>query len=157
MPIPDKMGIVFTDAEMTEIMNHFNGILSVINAKKVVQLTAEERKAAQSASDIRYPYIQNAIKTLAVNFPNLQPGFLSVTDAQNDLQTTTDFRELAALRNEVTDRMVDFAMAANTLLTNTCACFITVPKQHWRLIPPVPIPWCKPLARCLKGRENTHL
>ncbi len=112
MPMPDKMGISFTATEITDIANHFNGILAIINAKKVVQLTPEERKAAQSASETRFPYIQNAIASLAPAFTNLQPDFLSITDATADLDTSTDLRALANLRNEVNDRMVDFAMAS---------------------------------------------
>ena len=110
--MPDKMGLSFTPTEITDLANHFDGILTIMNGKKVVQLTAEERKAAQSVSETRLPYTQNAISNLAPTFPNLQPGFLPLTDAQNDLQASTQLRDLAALRNEVNDRMVDFAMAS---------------------------------------------
>jgi hypothetical protein len=37
---------------------------------------------------------------------------LHLTDPKNDLQASTQLRDLAALRNEVNDRMVDFAMAS---------------------------------------------
>ncbi len=112
MPMPDKMGLEFTPAEMTDLNAHFDGILTIMNNKKVVQLTAEERQGAQSASEKRLPYIQNAITTLAPNFPNLQPNFLILADADKDFNVSVQLRELAAKRNEVNDRMIDFSLAS---------------------------------------------
>ena len=84
MPMPSEMGISFTPTEIQDIRDHLNGILTIMNNKKVVQLTATERQAAQSASEKRFPYIQNAIKNLAPAFPNLQPNFLKLSDAEID-------------------------------------------------------------------------
>ena len=63
MPMPDQMGITLSPAEVQDIKDHFTAILTIINAKKVVQLTPKERQGAQSASEIRIPYIENAITT----------------------------------------------------------------------------------------------
>lgn len=112
MPMPDKMGLNFTPLEITDLTTHFDAILAIMNAKKVVQLTPKERQAAQSASEKRMPYVQNTIVNLAPAFPNLQPGFVSFTDAQNDFSASDTLRALSAKRNEVNDRMIDFAMAS---------------------------------------------
>ena len=112
MPMPSEMGLEFTPVEITDLNTHFDAILTIMNNKKVVQLTAEERQGAQSASEKRLPYIQNAITTLAPDFPNLQPNFLKLTDATADLKASVQLRELAAKRNEVNDRMIDFEMAS---------------------------------------------
>jgi len=77
-----------------------------------VQLTAEERKKAQSIADKRFPYTENAINNLAPTFPNLQPSFLSLADAEKDFSASSDLRSLANVRNEVNDRMIDFSMAS---------------------------------------------
>lgn len=112
MPMPDQMGITLSPAEVQDIKDHFTAILTIINAKKVVQLTPKERQGAQSASEIRIPYIENAINNLAPAFPNLQPNFLTLADAQINLDSSMAFREMTGLRNEVNDRMIDFAMAS---------------------------------------------
>ncbi len=112
MPMPSEMGYSFTPTEIQDIKDHFDGILTIINNKKVVQLTAKERQAAQSASETRFPYIQNAIKNLAPAFPNLQPNFLKLSDAEIDYDTSFQLRSLIGLRDEVNDRMIDFSMAS---------------------------------------------
>lgn len=112
MPMPSEMGLEFTPAEITALTGHFEGILTIMNAKKVVQLTAKERQGAQSASETRFPYINNAIANLAPAFPALQPGFLPIANAEKDLAAASTLRDLTTLRNEVNDRMIDFAMAS---------------------------------------------
>lgn len=112
MPMPSQMGLSFTDTEITDLNTHFDAILTIMNNKKVVQLTPKERQGAQAASEIRMPYIDNAIAVLAPAFPNLQPNFLTLADATKDLGAATVLRDLAAKRNEVNDRMIDFAMAS---------------------------------------------
>ncbi len=112
MPMPDHMGLSFTPVEITDLNTHFDAILTIMNAKKTVQLTPKERQAAQSASETRLPYIQTAIQTQAPAFPNLQPNFLVLADADLDLKASLQLRDLATKRNEVNDRMIDFAMAS---------------------------------------------
>jgi hypothetical protein len=112
MAMPDEMGLDFTPTELTDIKDHFTGILTIINGKKIVQLTDKERQGAQSASETRLPYMDNGINNLATTFSNLQPGFLSLVKATADIKTAFDFREIDSLRNEVNDRMIDFAMAS---------------------------------------------
>lgn len=112
MPMPSEMGLEFTPAEITALSGHFEAILTIMNAKKVVQLTAKERQGAQSASEKRFPYVQNAIINLAPAFPKLQPNYLDFAEAQKDFGAANDLRTLTALRNEVNDRMIDFAMAS---------------------------------------------
>lgn len=129
MPMPDKMGISFTATEIQDLHDHFNGILAIINAKKVVQLTPEERKAAQSASETRFPYMQNAISNLAPAFPDLQPQFISHTDATADLDCATQLRTLTNLRNEVNDRMIDFSMASEHFAYKYMRKFYNVAKE----------------------------
>ena len=112
MPMPSEMGLEFTPAEITDLNTAFDAILTIVNAKKIVQLTAEERQAAQSASETRLPYIDNAINNLAPAFPALQPGYLTLSSVTKDFSASIQLRGLAAKRNEVNDRMIDFAMAS---------------------------------------------
>lgn len=110
--MPSEMGLDFTAAEITTLEGHFNGILTIMNAKKVVQLTAKERQGALSVSDKRFPFTENAINNLAPAFPNLQPPFLALSTAEADFSASYKLRTLANLRNEVNDRMIDFSFAS---------------------------------------------
>ncbi len=129
MPMPTEMGVDFTAQEIADLQNHFNGILSIMNAKKVVQLTAKERQSTQSIADERFPYTENAINNLAPMFPALQPGFLSLTDAQADFSAAYKLRSLTNLRNEVNDRMVDFSLASEFFAYQYMREFYNVAKR----------------------------
>ncbi len=112
MPMPDKMGYEITGPDKATIIDALNTALNTLNAIKIVQLTPKERNAAQSASETRFPYIQNAIDNLAPQFPALQPGFLKLADAEKDFSSAVDLREINTLVKEVNDRFTDFALAS---------------------------------------------
>ena len=112
MPMPSEMGYQIAAPEKAAIINALNTALNTLNAIKIVQLTAKERKTVQTASEKRMPYIEHAINTLAPQFPNLQPGFLSIADARNDLETAATLREINVLIKEISDRYTDFSLAS---------------------------------------------
>lgn len=112
MPMPDKMGFEISEPDKTTILTALNTALSTLNAIKIVQLTPEERKGAQSASETRLPYIQNAINNLAPQFPALQPPFLSHAEAERDVATTVTLREIDTTIKEIVDRFTDFSLAS---------------------------------------------
>ncbi len=112
MPMPDNMGINISAVEKATIVSALNTALSTLNAIKVVQLTSDERKKAQSLSETRFPYTQNAIVILAPQFPNLQPPFMPLSEAQADLETSLSLREINVLIKEVIDRFTDFSLAS---------------------------------------------
>lgn len=129
MPMPDKMGYEITDPDKATIIDALNTALNTLNAIKIVQLTPKERNAAQSASETRLPYIQNAIDTLAPQFPNLQPGFLSLTDAEKDLSAAVDLREINTLVKEVNDRFTDFSLASEHFAYEYMRKFYAIAKE----------------------------
>jgi hypothetical protein len=129
MPMPDKMGLTFTPAEITTLHTHFTDILALINSKKVVQLTKDERQSALSISEKRLPYVQNAIDVLASDFVDLRPGFLPYADAVNDMQASSDLRALSSIRDEVNDRMIDFSMASEHFAYQYMRIFYNNAKQ----------------------------
>ncbi len=110
--MPDKMGYVLTPIQKADINTALDTVLSILNSVKTVQLKPEERVAAQSASETRLPYIEMAIKELAPAYTNLQPPFLSLADASNDLQMSFDLRSIITRLAEVSDRYVDFSLAS---------------------------------------------
>jgi hypothetical protein len=112
MPMPNEMGVSFTAAEKAIITSGIQQAISTIVAKKVVQLTANERQGAQSVAETRQPYVHKAIDNLAPTHTALQPGFLSLATATNDLQTSEDMNEVYLLAKELVDRVLDMGLAA---------------------------------------------
>jgi hypothetical protein len=112
MPLPSQMGVNISPADVTTIQNALNTALRTLNGIQVVQLTVEERGKMQSMSETRFPYTQKAIETLAPQFPNLQPPFMPLADAQADLETSLTLREINVLVKEINDRFTDFALAS---------------------------------------------
>jgi len=129
MPMPDKMGLSFTPTEITDLTNAFNSILTIMNSKKIVQLTGKERQKAQSASEKRLPYIDNAINNLAPAFPNLQPPFMVLADATKDIAAANQLRALNAARSEVNDRMIDFSLASEHFAYEYMRKFYAIAKE----------------------------
>ena len=111
MPMPDKMGVAFSGTQKADILTALNSSLAILNIIKVVQLTSEERQAAQSASATRLPYVENGIYNLAPNFPPLQPGYMPLADATKDADMNSDLQEILVVVNEIRDRFTDFSLA----------------------------------------------
>jgi hypothetical protein len=112
MPMPSEMGIAIPPAVKAAIIADINNAINALNSVKVVQLTAAERQAAQSIAETRAPYVVKAINVLAPAHTALQPGFLSLVNATNDLNTFADITELNLLVKELVDRATDLGLAA---------------------------------------------
>ncbi len=112
MPMPSEMGFVLTPVQKADINTAIDNLLNTLNSIKVVQLTKEERIAAQSTSEKRLPYVEMAIKQLAPAYTNLQPPFMSLAVADNDLSMSLDLRSVLTRLSEVNDRYVDFSLAS---------------------------------------------
>lgn len=112
MAMPDEMGVEFTAAELAIITTGIQQAITAITNKKVVQLTAEERQGGQSVAETRQPYVHKAIENLAPTYPNLQPGFLPITNAQTDLRASEQMNEAKILAVELMDRIIDFGLAS---------------------------------------------
>src|SRR3972149_11433593 len=94
MPMPAEMGFEFTGTEKQDIINHFLTGIAILNAKRIVQLTSTERQEGQSVAETREPYVDKGINTLAPDFPNLQPGYLSFSDALKNQKMTGEINEV---------------------------------------------------------------
>ena len=112
MAMPNEMGVAIPPAIKAAIIADITNATNSVNAIKVVQLTALERQSAQSVAETRAPYVQKAIKNLAPAFTNLQPGFLPLTNATNDLDTSNDMAEINLAIKELSDRVTDLGLAA---------------------------------------------
>jgi len=112
MPMPTEMGLEFSAVEQAPIISGIQQAIDAIKAKKIVQLTAEERQGGQSVAEKRQPYVHKAIDNLAPAYPALQPGYLSLANAQMDLHTSEFMNTVKLMIKELDDRATDFGIAA---------------------------------------------
>lgn len=112
MPMPTEMGLEFTAVEQGPILSGIQQAIDAIKAKKIVQLTAAERQGGQSVAETRQAYVHKAIENLAPSYPALQPGFLPLASAKSDLKTAEFMNTVMLLVKELSDRAIDFGLAA---------------------------------------------
>ena len=110
MPMPEKMGYVFTDLQKQTIIANLQEIVTIITGIKKVQLTAKERQGASSVDNVRLPYVIKG-EQLAQTYVELRPGYLSLADCTNNLKTTQDGVEIKNHVNQMVDVLTDFLLA----------------------------------------------
>lgn len=113
MPIPLKLGVEFTPAEITAMNNAAKLISDTILAKIVLNLSAAERQGLSKAGDNRLIYVAKSISEYGVDFPALNGIGYSLTDASKDLNTYGALNSVLTLITEATDRVTDLQMVAS--------------------------------------------
>jgi hypothetical protein len=99
------MNIVFTTAQLTAI----DGALDALetNAPFRVNVPSNDKNDEQAMNVKRYPFVKNVIENYAPANPSLQPGFLPLADATNDLilydQFTPRINRLASILESYID------------------------------------------------------
>lgn len=81
-----KINITLTAAQVTAIQAAINALKNPANLPVQFNLTKEERGSLQNINNMRYPYVQRAIKNHGPNNANLVSGFAGTqAEAANDL------------------------------------------------------------------------
>lgn len=127
--MPNEMGVEFTAAEQGLIISGIQQAIATIVAKKVVQLTAEERQGGQSVAETRQPYVHKAIEELAPTYPALQPNFLPLAGAQTDLRASEQMNQAMLLATELMDRIIDFGLASEHFAYQYTRKFYAIAKE----------------------------
>lgn len=84
MPIPARMAVRLTEAELRTINDALNVVKTTLLSKITVNLTKEERSGGQSVAEKRLPYVQMTFDDFVTQFSQLQPGYMSFEDANLD-------------------------------------------------------------------------
>jgi hypothetical protein len=156
MPMPSEMGIAIPQPIKDAIITDLTNALNALNGIKVVQLTANERQGAQSIAEKRFPYVQKGVKALAPSYPNLQPNFLSLANAENDLDTTQDMTEILLLVKEITDRFTDFGLASEHFAYQYVRKFYAIAKEAQSVNTPGADTVVSELAPLFEGQGNAN-
>lgn len=112
MPMPNHMEHKFTPQQKADVINGLKTAIDTLNSLQVVQLTALERRKANGVSNKRLPYVQQTFNTLAPNYPQVQPPYLSLADETTNFEMMEMLREIMPLLNEAHERYTDYYIAS---------------------------------------------
>ena len=112
MPMPNQMEHRFTPQQYAGVINALKTAIDTLNSLQVVQLTPPERRKAQAVSDKRLPYVQQTFNSLAPNYPQLQPPYLSLANNTANFEMMEMLREIMPLVHELNNRYTDFSIAS---------------------------------------------
>ena len=112
MPMPNQMEHRFTPQQYTDVINALKTAIDTLNSLQMVQLSPPERRKAHAVSNNRLPYVQQTIETLAPNYPELQPPYLSLAANTANFEMMEMLRHIMLLVQELNDRYTDFSIAS---------------------------------------------
>ena len=112
MPIPTKLGVDFTAAEVDAMKAAAQVIIDTIVAKADINLSNDERKNLSTVGDERVPYVLKSIGEYAVDYPTLNGIGYPLADAAKDMDAYAQMFEVITKVTEATERVVELQMVA---------------------------------------------
>lgn len=112
MPVPVKLGVAFTPAEITAMQDAAKLISDTIKAKVLINLSEEERQTLSKVGDNRFAFAAKSIKEYGVEFPQFNGIAYPIADADNDFNTYGEMGALLSLMQEATERATELQMVA---------------------------------------------
>jgi hypothetical protein len=112
MPVPLKLGIQFTPAEITAMQDAAKLISDTINAKILLNLSKDERQSLSKVADERFIYVARSIQEYAAEFPNLNGIGYTVDDVLRDFDTFINLGAMVNLLAEANERVTELQMVA---------------------------------------------
>ncbi len=112
MPVPTKLGVDFTDAEVDAMKAAAQVIIDTIVSKVDLNLSNEERKSLSTVSNERTPFVLKSISEYAVDYPTLNGIGYPLADASKDMDTFGQMFEVLTKITEATERAEELQMVA---------------------------------------------
>ncbi len=124
MPVPVKLGLQFTTAEIDAMKAGIQVAIDTIKAKIILNLSTEEREKLSKVDDERLPFVFKSIKEYAVMYPQFNPQAYLFADADNDLSTYGQMDEVMVKLAETNELATELQMVAGHF------CFKFMRKQY---------------------------
>jgi hypothetical protein len=112
MALPNKMGISFTPAEFTAIKAAAQSVISLIEAKIILNISNEDRQSLSKVGPEREPFVNDSISDFGVNIPAFNPVGWPLADATNDATFYGQMKELRTILSQATERAEEAQMVA---------------------------------------------
>lgn len=106
------INITFTPVQLTAIDAALDALES--NAPFRVNIPADDKNDEQAMNVTRYPFVKNVIENYAPANPTLQPGFLPLPDAKNDLNLYDQFTPRVNRLASILESYIDTQWLAGT-------------------------------------------
>lgn len=119
MPIPIKLGVKFTAEELELANKLLNDLMALFNSKATVNLTKDERKAAQSVSEGRLPFVERCYNDLLPNYKAFVPNFTDQESATFDYEYMQQTRSLILPTTMLLEIVTDHHLASGQLSYQT--------------------------------------
>lgn len=121
-----NLSAVLSPADKAAIMTNLQNIRSILSF--AVNLTAEERRALPKMGDKRFTFVTKVME-YTVNEPQFNPPYLSLPEANKDLNLFNDLRALLAESQQVTEIMSDTQMASGVEIYDYCRAYYDTVKE----------------------------
>ena len=121
------LNIIFTPAQLAAIDAALDAL--ELNAPFRVNVPATEKNEEQAMNVKRYPYVQNTINNHAPANANMQPPFIPLADARNDLTLFDQFTPRINRLNSIQESYVDTQWVAGTEAYNYFRKFYAIVEQ----------------------------
>lgn len=112
MPVPTKLGISFTDAEIDAMKAGIQVVIDTITSKIVLNLSVKEREKLSKVGDERQPYVEKSIHIYGGDYPQFTPMAYNLTDAGADLTTYGQLEGVLSKITESTELATELQMVA---------------------------------------------
>ena len=112
MPVPTKLGISFTDAEIDAMKAGIQVVIDTIASKITLNLSVKERETLSKVGDERKPFVQKSIGIYGVDYPQFNPLAYKLSDAQSDKTTYQQMEGVISKLKESNELTTELQMVA---------------------------------------------
>ena len=112
MPVPVKLGVSFTQAEIDAMKAGIQVVVDTINAKIYLNLNTDERESLAKVGNERFPFVARSIGQYADDYPAFNPIAYKEADAKLDLKTYVDIDGVMSKLKEATEVSTELQMVA---------------------------------------------
>lgn len=112
MPVPTKLGISFTDAEIGTMKAGIQVVIDTIKTKITLNLSVAERETLSKLGAERMPYVEKSIGIFATDYPQFNPLAYTYADVQNDGNTYGQMDQILSKLEEADELSTELQMVA---------------------------------------------
>ena len=124
MPVPLKLGVSFTQAEIDAMKAGVQVVIDTIQSKIILNLSNQERKDLSKLSNERLPFVGRSIREYALDYPQFNPLAYAYGDVKQDFPTYSGMEAVLSKLTEATEVSTELQMVAGHF------CFLFMRKQY---------------------------
>lgn len=112
MPLPLKLGVTFSDAEVADMKAGMQVVINTIHSKIIANLSVKERSDLSKLGPERIPYAEKSIGIYGIDYPQFNPLAYLFADAQKDAETYAQMQQVISKLKECGEVATELQMLA---------------------------------------------